>query len=201
MTSDDWDRRYATPELIWSGEPNRFLRDEAEELAPGRALDLACGEGRNAVWLAGRGWEVTAVDFSAVALGKAGRLADEHGVSLRRVRADLCEYVPAPGAADLVVVAYLQLPAEQRARVLARLADALAPGGVALVIGHDLTNLADGHGGPRDPAVLMTPEAVAAELTGLVVERAERVVRPVATDGGEARAIDTLVRAVLPAPG
>lgn len=199
MTSADWDRRYDTPELIWSGEPNRFLRAEVEPLAPGRALDLASGEGRNAVWLARMGWRVTAVDFSAVASEKARRLARVHGVDVRVVQADLTDHVPEPASADLVVVLYLHLPAAQRSAVLARAAEALAPGGVILVVGHDLLNLTEGAGGPRDPAVLMTPDAVAADLRGLVIERAERVLRPVETDGGSVSAIDTLVRASRPA--
>ncbi|MBJ7456610.1 MAG: class I SAM-dependent methyltransferase, partial [Thermoleophilia bacterium] len=166
MTSGDWDRRYDTPDLIWSGEPNRFLREEAETLPPGRALDLACGEGRNAVWLARRGWEVTAVDFSGVALAKAARLASAHDVSPRLVEADLSGYAPQPESADLVVVLYLHLDPGLRARVLARAAAALAPGGVLLLVAHDLLNLTEGHGGPRDPSVLTTPEAVVAELPG-----------------------------------
>lgn len=195
MTSGDWDRRYDTPDLIWSGEPNRFLREETEGLPPGRALDLACGEGRNAVWLARRGWEVTGVDFSGVALAKAGRLAAGHDVSVRLVEADLSEYVPEPGSADLVVLLYLHIHPELRARVLARAAAALAPGGVLLVVAHDLLNLTEGHGGPQDPTVLTTPEAVVAELPGLAIERAERVHRTVSAADGDVRAIDTLVRA------
>lgn len=66
-----WDERYGTAELIWKADPNRFLVEELEGLAPGRALDIACGEGRNAIWLASMGWEVTGVDFSAVGLAKA----------------------------------------------------------------------------------------------------------------------------------
>ena len=80
ITPDDWDRRYAEPQLVWSAEPNRFLVEELAGLPPGRALDLACGEGRNAIWLARRGWEVTGVDFSGVAIDKAGRMAAEAGV-------------------------------------------------------------------------------------------------------------------------
>src|SRR5215217_7896374 len=75
MTPDDWDRRYAEPRLVWSAEPNRFVVEEVADLPPGRALDLACGEGRNALWLAARGWDVTGVDFSGVAVGKARRMA------------------------------------------------------------------------------------------------------------------------------
>lgn len=195
MSRDDWDRRYDTPALIWSGEPNRFLEAEVAGMPPGRALDLACGEGRNAVWLAERGWDVTAVDFSARALEKARDLAVRRGVAVRLVEADLADHEPEPGGADLVVVLYLHLPAPERAAVLARAAAALAPDGVILAVGHDLLNLTEGHGGPRDPQILWTPDDVAADLPGLVVERAERVRRTVTTDSGEADAIDTLVRA------
>lgn len=197
MSSADWDRRYDTTGLVWSGEPNRFLAAEAAGLPAGRALDLGCGEGRNAVWLVGRGWRVTAVDFSGVALDKARRVADAAGARVEWVQADLTAYEPAPASADLVAVAYVHLPAPERARVLAGAAAALAPGGTLLVIGHDLLNLAEGVGGPRDPAVLMTPEAVAAELPGLEIEKAERVRRPV--EGSDREAVDTLVRASRPA--
>lgn len=197
VSSADWDRRYDTPDLVWTGEPNRFLAAEAVGLPPGRALDLGCGEGRNAVWLAARGWRVTADDFSGVALAKGRRLADAAGVAVDWVEADVTDHAPAPASADLVVVAYVHLPPGERARMLSHAADALAPGGTLLVIGHDLLNLTEGVGGPRDPNVLMTPEAVAADLPGLVVERAERVRRPV--DGAEVDAVDTLVRASRPA--
>jgi ubiquinone/menaquinone biosynthesis C-methylase UbiE len=89
MERERWDDRYRTDELIWRAEPNRFLVEEVVGLAPGRALDLACGEGRNALWLAERGWQVTAVDFSAVGLAKAQRLASERALDLRWVEADV----------------------------------------------------------------------------------------------------------------
>jgi len=166
-------------------------------MAPGRALDLACGAGRNAVWLAERGWTVTGVDFSDVALENARRLAAERGVEVEWVEGDLLEWRPS-GEFDLVAVLYLQLPAEERRAVLARAAAAVAPGGTLLVVGHDLQNLNGGHGGPKDPAVLFTPDDVAAELPGLEIEKAERVLRPVATEDGEVQAIDALVRARRP---
>ena len=198
ITPDDWDRRYAEPRLVWSAEPNRFLVEELAGLPPGRALDLACGEGRNAIWLARRGWEVTGVDFSGVAIEKAGRMAAEAGVEAHFVRADLAGYVPDPGSADLVAVMYLQVPEPLRTTVLGRSAAALRPGGTLLWVAHDLRNLDDGHGGPRNPDVLSTPEGVAAALGGLDVLKAEVVRRPVRTDAGEAVALDTLVRAVHP---
>ena len=195
MTPEDWDRRYDTPRMVWSAEPNRFLVSEVGDLPPGRALDLACGEGRNAIWLARRGWKVTGVDFSGVAVALARVAAAAAGVAATFVQADLAAFEPVPGGADLVVLMYLQVPAPLRALVLARAAAAVAPGGVLLFVAHDLENLTSGHGGPRNPGVLSTPEGVAADLGGLTIKRAERVRRPVGTDEGEVEAIDTLVRA------
>jgi SAM-dependent methyltransferase len=190
---ESWDAKYAGPDYLWSEKPNRFLVAELDGAAPGRALDLACGEGRNAVWLAQQGWRVTGVDFSGVALAKAAALAESCGVEVEWVAADLLDYRP-PAEFDLVIVFYLQVPADERSLMLGRAAEALAPGGTLLVVGHDLLNLTEGHGGPQVPEVLYTPDDVVGDVPGLVVERAERVRRPV----GEAEAIDVLVRATRP---
>ena len=199
MDRTDWDRRYESAELVWTAEPNRFLVDEVAGLAPGTALDLGAGEGRNAVWLARQGWTVTAVDFSAVGMAKAQQLATAADVSITTVVADATEAVP-PGPFDLVIVLYLQLPADERRAASGAAAAALAPGGTMLVVGHDTTNLTAGYGGPQDPTVLFTPDDVVADLagTGLLVEKAERVRRPVTTPDGERVAIDALVRARRP---
>ncbi len=201
MDSQEWDRRYAGTELLWTAEPNRFVVAELADLRPGRALDLGAGEGRNAVWLAGRGWKVTAVDFSAVGLEKGRRLATARGAAVDWVRADVLSYRPDAQSFQLVLVAYLQLRAAELDSVLRQAVTALAPGGVLLVVGHDVINLTQGVGGPQDPAVLYTPEAVTRSLGGLTVLRAERVRRPVGTaaDGADDSrdAVDTLVRAVL----
>lgn len=197
MKREDWNQSYADTGLLWSAAPNRFLVAEVGELEPGRALDLACGEGRNAVWLAEQGWQVVGVDYSDVALAKAARLAAERGVDVELLEADLLVYEPPSLGYDLVCVLYLQLPQDERRLVLGRAAAAVAPGGTFLLVGHDLTNLAEGHGGPSDPAVLLTPEDVRAELPGLEVVKAERVLRPV--EGAERPAIDALVRATRPA--
>jgi SAM-dependent methyltransferase len=193
MRREDWDRRYAAVENLWAAKPNRFLVAEVSELTPGRALDLASGEGQNAIWLAGIGWDATGVDYSEVAVAKARARAERDGVEARFVRADLVSYVPERGAFDLVLLLYLHIPPEDRRTVLARAADALAPGGTFLLIGHDLTNMTDGVGGPSDPSIHVTPDEIAAELPGLEIEKAERVLRDVA--GEERDAIDALVRA------
>jgi SAM-dependent methyltransferase len=200
MNSEAWNRRYADRELVWTSEPNRFLVAEVATLAPGRALDLACGEGRNAVWLAERGWRVTGVDFSEVALEKARGLADARGVQAEWVAADLLGYRPEPRAFDLVLIFYLQVPAAQRQVVMRPAAQGVAPGGRLLLVGHDRSNLDNGHGGPQNPAVLYTSQDVVADLdgAGLQVERAERVQRPVDTPEGERVALDALVRARRP---
>lgn len=199
MDRHDWDERYGGPDLFWGGEANRFLAEEVADLRPGRALDLACGEGRNAVWLAERGWQVVGVDFSAVGLAKARRLAAERGVEVEWLQADVVAWAPPPGSFDLVVALYLQLVPEERRRVLAHAATSLRPGGTLLVVAHDRTNLNEGVGGPQDPSVLYDPDEVAADLSGLQIERAERVRRPVsADDGTTAEAVDTLVRAAKP---
>ncbi len=196
MDANVWDERYAGDDLVWSAEPNRFLVAQVGVLPPGRALDLACGEGRNAVWLAECGWDVTGVDFSKVGLDKARRLAEARGVTVQWELADVTEYTPAPESFDLVIVMYLHLP--QAARRVARrhAAAAVATGGTLLVVGHDITNPSAGWGGPRDSAVLYGPEDVVGDLVGLEMVKAERVQRPVPTDDGVKIAIDVLVRAM-----
>lgn len=205
MDAHDWDDRYSGTELIWSANANQFVVSELTGLTPGSALDMACGEGRNAIWLANRGWTVTGADFSAVALDKAralaGRLAEADAHPVTWVQADATATSPEldrPGGFDLVLLAYLQLPATERAAALTRAAGRLAPGGQLLVIAHDSSNLAQGVGGPQDPAVLYTAGDVLADLdgAGLRIVRAERVARAVTVDGTRRTAWDALVRLV-----
>lgn len=198
MDREAWNQRYADAELVWSAEANRFLVEEVADLPPGRALDLGAGEGRNAIWLAERGWRVTAVDFSAIGLQKARRLAEARGVEIDWTEADLRSYSPARSAFDLVVLVYIHLPDEERRSVVRRAADAVAAGGTLLVIGHDRSNIEEGYGGPQDPAILFSPDDITDDLAGIEevrVVRADRVMRPVMTDDGERAAIDVLVRA------
>jgi len=173
-----WDERHRERD-IESSEPNPILVAEASKLSPGAALDVACGVGTNAVWLASRGWQVTAVDWSRVALEKAQAKADSAGLAVDWVEADLLDWSPPSDAFDLVAIAYLHLPPEERRTVYAAAARAVAPGGRLLVVGHDRINLTEGVGGPQDPGRLFTAEELGSELThadpALLVERAEVV--------------------------
>ena len=198
MQREDWDRKYSTVEHLWAVKPNRFLVGEAAELPPGRALDLACGEGQNAIWLATLGWDVVGVDFSEAAIVKARARAERERVQTEFVCSDLLEYQPTARAFDLVLLLYLHVPAAARRQILAMAADALADGGTLVLVGHDLTNLTDGVGGPSDASVLYTPDEIALELPELETEKAARVLRNV--DGEERDAVDALVRARRPEP-
>lgn len=195
MDAAGWDRRYAGRELLWSSGPNAFVAAEVASLPPGRALDLGCGEGRNAIWLAEQGWEATGVDFSPVALDRARSLADERGVEVRWREADVVSVELEESGFKLVVVAYLHLPWEELGGVLERASRAVGPGGVLVAVGHDLVNLGVGHGGPPDPAVLWTVDRVEQAITPILeVERASIVSRTVDTEDGPRVALDTLVR-------
>ena len=196
MDSTTWNERYAASELVWSAEPNRFLPPEVAGLPLGRALDVACGEGRNAIWLARQGWDVVAVDFAEAAVAKGRRLADDAGVAIDWVVADVTAYEP-PGSFDLVIVFYLQLVDPQLAATLQHIAAVTAAGGTVLVVGHHVDNLERGYGGPTSRAVLHDPQRIADLLVGqdLTILRAELIERPVDTAEGPRVALDSLVRA------
>lgn len=205
MDSSSWDQRYAATDLVWSAGPNATVEALVGPLAPGQAVDLAAGEGRNALWLADRGWQVLAVDFSPVAIERVDRLADQRlGAARSRVRtevADVRTWDAGSAAYDLVLVVFLHLVVPDLARALRRAAAALAPGGLLLVLAHDRSNLTDGVGGPQDAAVLPTPQQMVAHLAhdDLVIDRAEVIRRPVEVDGVTRYARDALVLARRPA--
>ena len=196
MKREDWNRRYAGVDSLWSAKPNRFLVAEVEGLEPGRALDLACGEGQNAVWLASLGWDVTAVDYAEVAVAKGIERAARAGVAVDFQVGDLLDYVPEARSFDLVLILYLHISSDGLRLVLERATEALAPGGTLVLVGHDLLNLTEGVGGPSDRDLLFTPDEVVAGLPDLEIEKAERLLRDV--DGHDRPAIDALVRARRP---
>jgi SAM-dependent methyltransferase len=198
MDAADWDTRYAETPSLWTDRPNQFLVEAVSCLVPGRALDLGCGEGRNAIWLATGGWSVTAVDFSLVAVERGRRVAGDRGLPVEFVLADVTEWAPPVGSFDLVVVLYLHLP--DMAPVIGRAAEAVAAGGTLLAVGHHLDNLEHGHGGPRSPEVLYTEHDLARWAAGLETVEERTAVRTVDTPDGPREALDALVRAVRP-PG
>ena len=196
MDAAAWDVRYATEELVWTEEPNRWLVEALADRPPGVALDLGAGEGRNALWLANRGWDVTAVDFSGAAIRKGQAVQVAHAPEtvprVTWVQADLLRYVPEPRSSGAVVVMYVHLPTAQRRELVRAAAAAVRVGGLLLVAGHDSTNPTAGVGGPSDPGILFTAADIVADLAGLAgleVRRAERRARPV----GSAVALDAVV--------
>lgn len=193
--SIEWDDRYAAAAAggasVWSLEPNAWVAATVGSLDPGSAVDLGAGEGRNALWLASLGWQVTAVDFSGVGLRTGASRAVSLGLDIEWMTADATAFVAATPV-DLVVAAYLQLPASQVALALGTAIGYLAPGGTLAVIAHDLDNLARGVGGPQDPAVLYTVDALLAIARDLDVIECRQYER--ATAAGVA--IDTILVAL-----
>jgi SAM-dependent methyltransferase len=164
-----WDARYASAPAIWSGRPNPQLVAEAADLAPSTALDAGCGEGADAVWLAERGWQVTAVDISAVALQRAADHARSRGPDVAGKitwrRADLTKDVELEERFRLVSAQFLQLPQPDRDALHRRLADLVAPGGTLLLVGHHPSDLETAaHVRPRHGDVLFLPEEITALL-------------------------------------
>ncbi|MDO5627103.1 MAG: class I SAM-dependent methyltransferase [Mobilicoccus sp.] len=206
MDATEWDQRYTDEDLVWGTDANRWVVTELGGLMPGVALDLGSGEGRNTIWLAGEGWRVEAVDFSAVAMERAQGLAEKAAAKSGR-DLDITWRVEDASTAevtqseyDAVLVSYLQLPAYQRRGVMRTAARALKPGGVLLIVAHDPTNITEGYGGPQDPEVLYSASDVEADLQdyissgSLVIERSGRVARDIETDEGTVTAWDLLVR-------
>ncbi|MFD3744810.1 class I SAM-dependent methyltransferase [Nocardia sp. NPDC058633] len=219
MDAAEWDSRYARSELVWGAPPNStvvehvygldrripLLPDDSGVTPPlPRALDLACGEGRHALWLATHGWQVTAVDFSQVGIDKGRTVAARLSRSVRsRVHwqtADITDLEAAEitGPFELILMVFVHLTADERRTLLHQLSDMLAPGGMLLILGHATRNVTDGYGGPQDPQILFSPEDLRADLPrdDLTITLASEVLRP--TEGPDA--IDSLLIAERPLP-
>ncbi|MHB8189570.1 MAG: class I SAM-dependent methyltransferase [Ferrimicrobium sp.] len=191
MDSAQWDERYQSTDQLWSDRPNQFLAPSIEHLTPGDALDVAAGEGRNALWLARHGWRTTAVDFSSVACQRSAKRAEAEQLELATVHADLREWEPPARAFDLICVFYYHPPRSERIALFGRLMDALRPGGTFLAVGHDRRNVAEGTGGPQDPRVLWDAAELIEDLKGpLIVEQARCIPRSVE----DLVALDTIVQ-------
>jgi thioredoxin reductase/SAM-dependent methyltransferase len=191
-----WEERYRAHPAIWSGRPNPQLVDEVSDLPPGSALDAGCGEGADALWLAGRGWQVTAADFATTALERAAAHAEAAGLKVDWVHADLTSWIP-PARFDLVSSHYLHVPGDERNAAFARLANAVAPGGTLLIVGHHESDLHTSMQRPNIPGMFFTAEEVAASLgDGWEIQVA--VARPrtsVDPEGREVTIRDAILRA------
>jgi NADPH-dependent curcumin reductase CurA len=195
VNSSDWNDRYreaaTNRDTVWSLEPNEWVVEVLSDLAPGTAVDLAAGEGRNALWLAARGWEVTAVDYAAVGLAAGAGRAKDLGLDVRWQKGDATRWASSEPV-DLVLVAYLQLPKAELALAIGNAASALAPGGTLALVNHDRANTV---GGPQDPLVLTTVAEVTAAAAGLdIIECRQR--ERVTSNG---TALDTVLVARKPA--
>jgi SAM-dependent methyltransferase len=196
---DFWDERYRSAQRVWSGDPNPQLVAEVVDRPPGRALDVGCGEGADAIWLAQRGWSVVATDISSVALERAAQHADDtdQGAAARIQwrQADLLASPPEPDAFDLVSAQFMQLPPEPRTRLFTALAASVRAGGTLLVVGHHPSDLATGVPRPPLPEVFYTPDQIAALLHGSwTVDVSEARPRPATTpDGAEVTVHDTVL--------
>ncbi len=179
-----WDDRYRERGAVWGNEPNRFLVEVASDLEPGTALDLGCGQGRNALWLAGLGFTVTGLDLSPVAIAQANEIAQESGLDATFEAVNLVEWDPDGEVWDLVLLAYIHLPEDMRRAVHAAAERAVAPGGRVVVIAHHLDNLESGTSGPSNPDWLFTEAQLEDDFSDLTIVRNERVVRP--TEDGDA---------------
>ena len=196
-----WDERYAASDRTFPLEPNRMVADEVAGLPPGRALDLAAGEGRHSVWLAARGWDVVAVDHSIVGLRRARARARVEGLRAALAVADVHRLRFPPRCFDLVLAAFFHPRPPERAALYAAVVRTLSPGGTLLLVSYDLANLTEGSGGPRDPDLLLQPARFAAELQalGLHLARADTVrLRVPAPDGTEVTVVDAVIRATAP---
>jgi len=199
-TVEAWDERYSTRGMVWGTEPNQFLADYAAGLTPRRVLDLGCGQGRNAVWLATQGHRVTGIDHSPVGIEQARKWAADHKVEVRFHVANVVEdWTPPSGAFDLVILSYLQLPPHDRPVAHAKATEAVAPGGTVWLIAHHSDNIADGVGGPPYPEVLFDESALADDFSDLDVLQNEKVYRNVEGKDGLVRAAhDILLVATKP---
>ena len=204
FTREFWDDRYSGASQLWSGNPNHQLVAQLTDLTPGEALDAGCGEGADAIWLAGRGWQVTAVDVSPVALGRGAAEAARRGAEVAaRITwqpADLLSWVPPAERFDLVSAQFMHLPRPAYADLMARLATGVRPGGTLLVVGHHPDDLHHNLGRKEQlESHFVAAEDLAATLgaQGWEIGFAGAVTRPQADlDGQTVTATDSVLRAI-----
>lgn len=199
MDAVAWDARYAGADLVWSAGPNVWVREVCTPMTPGRALDVAAGEGRNALWLVEQGWTVVATDFSTLGVARMREIADRRLANRRSAFTALVADATRPPpdevrtGFDLVVISYLHLPREQWDAALTVAVGACAVGGAVLVVAHALRNLCEGVGGPQDPTILLDPQDVTASAAALPVDVELAQLRRRDVEGDDRPALDTVV--------
>jgi len=192
-----WERRYSEPAYAYGTEPNGFLVEVAGRIPPGPVLCLAEGEGRNAVWLAGRGHAVTAVDASAAGLAKAEALARIRAVRIETITADLAAFTISPESWSGIVAIFAHLPPPLRRAVHRAAAAGLAPGGVFVLEAFTPRQLEFGTGGPQKRELLYTLDDLREDLAGLDLEIGRELERNVVEGSyhtGRAALVQVLAR-------
>lgn len=195
-----WDERYNTDDYAYGKAPNAFLVERHAIIPKGRVLSLAEGEGRNAVYLARQGYAVTAVDGSAVGLAKARRLAEEHGVAIETMHADLAVFDMGEGHWDGIVSIFCPLPSALRAAVHRRVVAALRPGGVYVLEAYRPEQVRYGTGGGKDIDTMQTPDSLCRELAGLTFRHLAAVERDI-VEGLYHTGLGAVVQAIAVRPG
>lgn len=201
-TAEFWDERYAKVDSVWSITPNQFVVEYLSELPVGSMIDLAGGEGRNALWFASRGWQAENAEISAVAIDKFLGRASAEGLTDRVAGTVITVDKPASyqlAPADLGLIAYLQIPTEELAHSIRGLVAGLKPGGTFFGVWHARENLRDGFGGPQREDVLPTVDELraVADNEGLSILDCRLVDRFVEVDGESKRAIDVILHATV----
>ena len=199
MTQRDlWNERYGQRGAVWGVEPNQFVADRLDGLPPSRVLDLGSGQGRNAIWLAQQGHEVTAVDVSDVATAQGADMAAAVGVTVDFVAADIEAWEPDVESFDVVVLAYFQAPEAARTAIHHKAVRALTPGGRVLVVAHHRDNLEHGIGGPPMIEVLFDEAGVADDFAGFEILENTKVMRHIEKGDVVGDALDLVFLAVKP---
>ena len=198
MQSEQWDARYAQSESVWTREPNQFVLEYLEALPAGTMADIAGGEGRNALWFASRGWRAENIDFSEVAVNRSLEWAHQQGLAATftaTVADATAKGISQTAPLDLVVMAYLQVPAVSLSQAITHAVEQIRSGGVFFGVWHARENLEHGFGGPPSADVLPTQDELRAAATsaGLTVEKLELRDRLVSVDGETHTAIDVVL--------